>query len=271
MNNEEEEKKSTFYTGVGLIKNKKTPKPSIPSINKRAISAIPKVRNNYNQKNDYNNVGRRNRKYEKILFIPEDEKYYQKVFDIYGITPGVNFIKKIFSHDKAERAVPYLKLNIPETYWNDTEMFYVYNDWNNYGALNIIRNKKDFDLFHEFKKIEKEQYNRKLDDIEPFCVIRSKETDYENMVKVERYDKSRDNLGKDIGDGMVQRYIRCRGKNRKLEQLNKLKEMEKYKKNKFIIYDTQNNNNTIKNNNNSSNNNNDNNSEDEYHNQNYSG
>ena len=271
MNNEEEEKKSTFYTGVGLIKNKKTPKPSIPSINKRAISAIPKVRNNYNQKNDYNNVGRRNRKYEKILFIPEDEKYYQKVNEIYGITPGVNFIKKIFSHDKAERAVPYLKLNIPETYWNDTEMFYVYNDWNNYGALNIIRNKKDFDLFHEFKKIEKEQYNRKLDDIEPFCVIRSKETDYENMVKVERYDKSRDNLGKDIGDGMVQRYIRCRGKNRKLEQLNKLKEMEKYKKNKLSIYDTQNNNNTIKNNNNSSNNNNDNNSEDEYHNQNYSG
>ena len=36
MNNEEEEKKSTFYTGVGLIKNKKTPKPSIPSINKNA-------------------------------------------------------------------------------------------------------------------------------------------------------------------------------------------------------------------------------------------
>ena len=54
MNNEEEEKKSTFYTGVGLIKNKKTPKPSIPSINKRAISAIPKVRNNYNQKETEN-------------------------------------------------------------------------------------------------------------------------------------------------------------------------------------------------------------------------
>ena len=52
---------------------------------------------------------------------------------------------------------------MPETYWNDTEMFYVYNDWNNYGSLTVIRNKKDFDLFNELRKVEYEQYNRNLE------------------------------------------------------------------------------------------------------------
>ena len=41
-----------------------------------------------------------------------------------------------------------------------------------------------------------------------------RESDFENVVKVERFEKAKDNLGKDIGDGMVQRYISCRGKNR---------------------------------------------------------
>ena len=45
---------------------------------------------------------------------------------------------------------------MPETYWNDTEMFYVYNDMNNYGALTVIRNKKDFNLFNAFDRVERE-------------------------------------------------------------------------------------------------------------------
>ena len=175
--------------------------------------------------------------YEKILFIPSDEKYYQKVNDIYQITPGVNFIKKLFSDERSQKAIPYLKLNMPETYWNDTEMFYVYNDWNNYGSLTVIRNKKDFDLYNELRKVEYEQYNRNLEGIEPFIVIRSRESDFENIVKVERYEKAKDNLGKDIGDGMVQRYIRCRGRNRNLDKILKEKNSQKEKlKNDNINY-----------------------------------
>lgn len=33
----------------------------------------------------------------------------------------------MFSHDRAEKAIKSLKINIPETYWNDTEIFYIYN------------------------------------------------------------------------------------------------------------------------------------------------
>ena len=117
---------------------------------------------------------------------------------------------------------------MPETYWNDTEMFYVYNDWNNYGSLTVIRNKKDFDLFNELRKVEYEQYNRNLEGIEPFIVIRSRESDFENIVKVERYEKAKDNLGKDIGDGMVQRYIRCRGRNRNLDKILKEKNSQRH-------------------------------------------
>ena len=130
---------------------------------------------------------------------------------------------------------------MPETYWNDTEMFYVYNDWNNYGSLTVIRNKKDFDLYNELKKVEFEQYNRILNPIEPFIVIRSRESDFENVVKVERFEKAKDNLGKDIGDGMVQRYIRCRGKNRTLEKLNKEKISQKEKLKNDYMYNNTNN------------------------------
>ena len=68
-------------------------------------------------------VTQKNTLYEKILCVPErDDKYFGL-----PITPGVNFIKRMFSHDDAERAVPSLKINIPETYWFDTETFYIYN------------------------------------------------------------------------------------------------------------------------------------------------
>lgn len=96
-------------------------------------------------------------------------------------------------------------------------MFFVSNDIRT-GALQIIRNKKEFDLFETIYEIEETQYRRQFKDIDPFIIIRSRESDYENMVKVERYEKAQDNLGKDIGEGIVQRYIRCRGRNRELNQ-----------------------------------------------------
>ena len=89
---------------------------------------------------------------------------------------------------------------------------------NNYGLLSMIKNKKDFDLFDTIVKIEGEQYRRELSSIDPFIIVRSRDSDYENSVKVERFEKAQDNLGKDIGDGIVQRYIRCRGRNRELDK-----------------------------------------------------
>jgi len=107
-------------------------------------------------------------------------------------------------------------------------MFYVYNDWNNYGALTVIRNKKDFNLFNAFDRVEREQYMRQVKEIEPFIVIRG-----EAMVTVDRYEKCKENLGKDIGDGIVQRYVRCRGRNRNLDKLKKTKTERKSKNKRF--------------------------------------
>ena len=118
----------------------------------------------------------------------------------------------------SEKAIPYLRINIPETYWNDTEMFYVYNDWSNNGMLSMIRNKKNFNLFNAFDQVEKTQYGRQVKDDDPFVIYRNRDSDYENVVKVERYVKCQEGIAKDIGDGVIQRYIRCRGKNRQLER-----------------------------------------------------
>ena len=195
-------KKKTFITGAD-IKDRKN----------RALSALHRDRLYSGEERVF---VKKNRLYEKILFNIHTEDYYNKVEMQYHIKPGITFIKKIFNHEKSDIAVPYLKINIPETYWNDTEMFYIYNDWNNYGALTVIKNKKDFNLFNAYDKIEREQYLRKVKDIEPFIVIRG-----EVNVTVDRYEKCRENLGKDIGEGIVQRYIRCRGKNRNLDKLDK--------------------------------------------------
>ena len=192
----------------------------------------------------------RNKLYQKILFEPSTPDYYERVNELYNIsppiTPGIQFIKRIFSHEHAEKAIPYLKLNMPETYWNDTEMFYVYNDMNNYGLLSMIKNKKDFDLFDTIVKIEENQYRRELSSIDPFIIVRSRDSDYENSVKVERFEKAQDNLGKDIGDGIVQRYIRCRGRNRELDkQTNKPKIMSHLNRKQSVPNKEENNNGTI--------------------------
>ena len=205
-------KKKTFITGAD-IKDRKN----------RAFSSANSHRL---YDNEERLVVKKNRLYEKILFNIHTDDYYNKVESLYNIKPGITFIKKLFNHEKSEIAIPYLKLNIPETYWNDTEMYYVYNDWNNYGALTVIKNKKDFNLFNAFDRIEREQYLRKIKDIEPFIIIRG-----EVNATVDRYEKCRENLGKDIGEGLVQRYIRCRGKNRNLDKLNKNGKNKKKTKN----------------------------------------
>jgi len=136
----------------------------------------------------------------------------------FPITPGVNFIKTMFSHDQAERAVSSLKINIPETYWNDTEIFYVYNDFEKCNQLTLMKNKKDFDLFKTLINIENNQYKRDLHPYEPLYVIRLKENEYENIPKCERMEKAEENLNKDLGENLIQRFIRTRGRNRELNQ-----------------------------------------------------
>ena len=205
--------KKTFITGADIRGTKN-----------RALSAMHRE-GIYSGDQEEHGFVKRNRLYEKILFEINDEDYYNRAYALYKIKPGITFIKRLFNHDKSEIAVPYLKLNIPETYWNDTEMFYVYNDMNNYSALTVIRNKKDFNLFNAYDRVEREQYMRQVKDIEPFIVIRG-----ETMITVDRYEKCKENLGKDIGEGIVQRYIRCRGKNRQLNKNSKIQ--KKIKKNK---------------------------------------
>jgi hypothetical protein len=53
---------------------------------------------------------------------------------------------------------------------------------------------------------------------EPLYVIRLKENEYENIPKVERMEKAEENLNKDSGENLIQRYIRSRGRNRDLNQ-----------------------------------------------------
>ena len=195
--------KKTFITGAD-VRNAKD----------RSLSALNREKSNGDT--------------EERVFNIKDEEYYNNCYTLYKLKPGISFIKRLFNHDRSDIAVPYLKLNIPETYWNDTEMFYVYNDWNNYGALTVIRNKKDFNLFNAFDRVEREQYMRQVKEIEPFIVIRG-----EAMVTVDRYEKCKENLGKDIGDGIVQRYVRCRGRNRNLDKLKKTKTERKSKNKRF--------------------------------------
>ena len=164
-------KKKTFITGAN-IKNRRD----------RAFSAANRDKL-YGETEDRIFV-KKNRLYEKILFNIHTEDYYNKVNSVYHIKPGITFIKRLFNHDKSDIAVPYLKINIPETYWNDTDIYYIYNDWNNYGALTVIKNKKDLNLFNAFDKIEREQYLRKVKDIEPFIITRG-----EVNATVDRYDK----------------------------------------------------------------------------------
>lgn len=82
----------------------------------------------------------------------------------------------------------------------------------------MIKNKRDFNVYQMFKKIENNEYKRELNNIDPFAVMKTKDSDFENNVKVQKFEAAEESLVKDIGDGIIQRYIRSRGKNRDLDK-----------------------------------------------------
>ena len=91
----------------------------------------------------------------------------------------------------------------------------------NYNLLTMIKNKRDFDLYETIKNLELNQYKRDyklLNSMEPTIIIRTKESDYQNNIKVERNETAQESLGKDVGEGIVQRYIRSKGRNRELDK-----------------------------------------------------
>jgi hypothetical protein len=57
--------------------------------------------------------------------------------------------------------------------------------------------------------------------MEPIMITRVKDTENENSVKVERFEKGKEYMEKDIGDGIIQRYLRSRGRNRELDRIEK--------------------------------------------------
>ncbi len=61
--------------------------------------------------------------YDKILFRPPYKEYYEQ----WEFTPGINFLKKLFTHDETYKYISNLNINIPETFCSDPETFYVYN------------------------------------------------------------------------------------------------------------------------------------------------
>ncbi len=156
--------------------------------------------------------------YDKIQFLPPSENYYKA----FPIKPGVSFIKQLFDFDNSEKAVKNLRINIPETYFNNTEIIYVYNDPESNDELKIIKNKRDLQIFNLFTDIEKRYYSREYtqkDNILPFMVIRGpmgSPDSYETYSAVERYETALDTSTNDHSHGVIQRYIRSKGKNRKL-------------------------------------------------------
>lgn len=160
--------------------------------------------------------------YDKIKFLPPHPEYYKN----FPFKPGINFIKSIFDHDNAEKAIKKLKINIPETYWSSTEIFYAYNDPDT-NELCMIKNKRHIKVFENFIKVEKDLYNREFispkDNIQPVFVVRSgtNNFNYENYTLAEKYETAQDSSTNDNSHGILQRYIRSKGKNRKLLKENK--------------------------------------------------
>jgi hypothetical protein len=139
------------------------------------------------------------------------------------LTPGVNFIRELFKHDKTEKILGTLRINIPDTFFD--EIYYVYNDPNNLNVLKMEKKtSRDRNIFEKIEKMEKELYHKQdFKDTDPFIIIRQNETEYENNVVVESYLSSQQIMGKDLSRGITQRYIRSKGRNRELEGVNKPK------------------------------------------------
>lgn len=102
-------------------------------------------------------------------------------------------------------------------------IYYVYNDYENNNQLTMVKNRRDFQLYHKLKEVESYYYNREFtskDNILPFFVIRSPSSsefnEWEAVANVEKFETSQENSTKDIGNGIIQRFIRSKGKNRNL-------------------------------------------------------
>ncbi len=96
----------------------------------------------------------------------------------------------------------------------------------------MIKNQRDPDLFKTFKMIESIQYKREYDEFsksDPLFVTRTQETDYENSIKVEKFETAEENLSKEPGDSIIQRFIRSKGRNRELDE-------NKSNRDKYINY-----------------------------------
>lgn len=73
------------------------------------------------------------------------------------------------------------------------------------------------------------QYKREFDDsskTEPLFIVRTQDRDYENSIKVEKFETAEENLTKDSGDVLIQRFIRSKGRNRDLK--DHISNSEKY-------------------------------------------
>jgi hypothetical protein len=71
-------------------------------------------------------------------------------------------------------------------------------------------------LFYDVvKEIEEKEYKRKFINMDPFVIVLNQSGPYKNTHKVERFETAAKNL-KDTGEGIMQRYIRSRGRNREL-------------------------------------------------------
>jgi hypothetical protein len=80
----------------------------------------------------------------------------------------------------------------------------------------MIRNRKDFSYLDEMIKIEEQILKRNFNPIDPLLIVRTKYNDYQNTKTVESYQRAKEKVSKDSGDGITQRYIRSKGKNREL-------------------------------------------------------
>lgn len=84
---------------------------------------------------------------------------------------------------------------------------------NNEITVNFI--KRDFSFYETVKSIEEKDYKRKFVNMDPFVIVMNQDSPYKNSHKVERFETAAKNL-KDTGEGIMQRYIRSRGRNREL-------------------------------------------------------
>ena len=209
-----ENKSDTFLTGAGITKVVKETGRS-KSSNKKA------TRKGISQNKQPISIEKKSNLQTKIVLDDVNEGYYSE----FGVKPGVEFLKKIFSIENAEKHVKKLYINIPETFWYDGEIYYCYNDEENGGQL-VISHNKQTNFYNEVTNIEKDKYDRELSPNEPMVVLRSKDTDVKNLVKVEMKKNAKDAINKEFGNSVIQRYIRCRGRNRKLDNLQKKNEIE---------------------------------------------